>query len=272
MNTHQKRLSCENQELAAAWAWKTLEPAEEALITGHLDGCAVCQAVVAQAYEVGAALGSAVEQEEPPASLRESLLAKVAAEPRAQAPVDPVSTPVGPVVPTATNVHSLDAARVKRSGRGRTWLAAAAAAIVLAGGTGLGVGFVNADRDRDAQAAKVSQLSQILAVAGDPSAKRIALAAKDSDKQAVALVVTDHSAAVLSNALNANDTSKNIYVVWGIGGGQPVPLGTFDVNGSGSQPVSYSGSKESYRGYAVSIENGRTAPAAPSTVVAMGFA
>jgi hypothetical protein len=62
-------------------------------------------------------------------------------------------------------------------------------------------------------------------------------------------------------------------VVWGLSGGTPAPLGTFDV--TSPQPAlrtvgSAPSGLDAYTGYAVSLEPGRSAPPEPSDIVASG--
>jgi anti-sigma-K factor RskA len=88
------------------------------------------------------------------------------------------------------------------------------------------------------------------------------------------VVARDGKLQVVTAGLRVNDSSSNTYVVWGVpDGAAPVALGTFDVV-SPKMDVRTVGSAETglddYSTYAVSIEPGRQAPAAPSEVVANG--
>jgi anti-sigma-K factor RskA len=77
---------CRYQEWAVAWALHALEPDEEQEFRGHLPQCASCRAVVEDADEVLASLGAAVEQVDPPPSLRASLMSAAAQTRRAGRP------------------------------------------------------------------------------------------------------------------------------------------------------------------------------------------
>ncbi|MCD2196649.1 anti-sigma factor [Actinomycetospora endophytica] len=68
-------------ELAVAWVMHGLEPDEAEVFAAHLDECEGCLRIVAETEDVTTLLGTAVEQVDPPASLRTALLAAAAEEP-----------------------------------------------------------------------------------------------------------------------------------------------------------------------------------------------
>ncbi|PWJ26360.1 anti-sigma-K factor RskA [Branchiibius hedensis] len=94
---------------AVDYVMDALDPAERSAAEQHLATCAECRGEVAQFQELTAALGKSVPPVDPPARLRDNVLAQVSTTPQ-------------------DNVRTLSPRR-----RGR-WLAAAAAAVVLAGG------------------------------------------------------------------------------------------------------------------------------------------
>lgn len=86
-----------------------------------------------------------------------------------------------------------------------------------------------------------------------------------------AVLVDRFGRQVVTVGLPANGGNQ-IYVLWGLAStGAPQAIGTFDVTSArpGPQPVG-SGDGRGFTGYAISIEHGRSAPSAPSDVVASG--
>lgn len=67
-------------DLAAAYSLDALDPEDEQAFVAHLTSCAQCQEAVADFAEVAGHLGVLTGPEEPPARLRESLLARALAE------------------------------------------------------------------------------------------------------------------------------------------------------------------------------------------------
>jgi len=78
---------------------------------------------------------------------------------------------------------------------------------------------------------------------------------------------------VVSHGLTVNDAARTTYVLWGLGGSAPVPLGTFDV-ARPEMDVRAVGSGQTglgaFSGFGISLERGRQAPPQPTVVVATG--
>ncbi|MGH3588818.1 MAG: anti-sigma factor domain-containing protein, partial [Pseudonocardia sp.] len=97
-----------------------------------------------------------------------------------------------------------------------------------------------------------------------------------SDGRPVGAVVAGPAArTVVTAGLPANDHATSIYVLWGIStDAAPQPIGTFDVDpgapGPGVHLLGPAGAGQPVIGYAISLEPGRAAPTAPTTVVASG--
>jgi hypothetical protein len=91
---------------------------------------------------------------------------------------------------------------------------------------------------------------------------------------AAKVIVTADSAWLVPSGLPADDTSRQVYVLWQITGAHvPLAVGSFDVSGHGGATIRIGKLAVPYRGtlaFAVSLENGRTIPAAPSHLVALG--
>ena len=74
--------TCPRNEEAVGWALHSLEPDAEIAVAMHLPQCDSCRTVAGEAGEVLAYLGAAVEQLDPPPSLRDRLMAAVADTPQ----------------------------------------------------------------------------------------------------------------------------------------------------------------------------------------------
>jgi hypothetical protein len=92
-----------------------------------------------------------------------------------------------------------------------------------------------------------------------------------------AVVARGNTVDVVAGAMPTNDTKNTTYVLWGLAksGSTPQAVGTFDIKtGAVSvapvRSVAMKPSQPTYAAYAVSFEHGRTAPAAPSSVMASG--
>ena len=83
----EERSECPMNEQTVGWALHALEPDEELAAVEHLDTCAECQSLAADVAEVTSGLAEAVEQHEPPARLRASIV-----EQAEQTPQVPPST------------------------------------------------------------------------------------------------------------------------------------------------------------------------------------
>ncbi|MDL5156668.1 anti-sigma factor domain-containing protein [Actinomycetospora termitidis] len=249
-------------ELAVAWALYALAPEEAAEFSEHLPECSACRTIVAETEDVGALLATAVPEEEPPPALRDRILAAAADDSEASSlsssDSDAASSTVVPLRPRW----------VRRAVAGVA-LAAAVALVVVIGG------LVNANRDlareRDTAAAQAAQSRQVVELVD--AASRTPHTVLATPQGGFVGLVVDRGAGpeFLATGLPANAADQT-YVLWGLEGGRPVGLGTFDM--SGSAPVASSvpstGTGGRYAGFAVSLEPGRAVPAAPTQIVASG--
>ncbi|SDG59280.1 anti-sigma factor [Klenkia brasiliensis] len=252
-------------ELAVGWALHALEPEDEAEFLPHLADCARCRTTVADTTEVMGAMATDLPPAEPSEELRERLRAAVAATEQVHRP-----TPASTGAPTVITLPAPVDLGTRRSGwrRAPQLLVAAGVAAVL----GLGAWNVALSQDRDAaQATAASQASMMssLLAPGQMSVARM-----ESDGHTVATVVAhDGQAQVVTDGMSTNDVASSTYVLWGLTDRGPVPLGTFDVV-SDATDLRTVGSDatglDDYSAYAISLEPGRTAPVAPSDVVARG--
>lgn len=248
---------CPEEELAVGYAMHALEPGEEALIRAHVPGCARCQETIRATQEVTAALGGSVRQYDPPERLRTRLMDAIENTPQVRVAEEPV--PLGSRRPD------------RSGGSGRKLLLAAAALVVVAGIGVAGVRFGQLNDQVAQQDVRAGQLERALRIVADPDASRAVLQDESGDAVAV-LLSADDAAAIVPTDLPANDVTRQIYVVWGTSAPEPVALATFDVTVSDADVRLLAWSPDAHRhnGFGISLEEGRTAPARPSSVLASG--
>jgi len=288
-------------ELAAGWALHALEPDDEKHFAAHLDTCPACQSAIADYSGALAELSFLSPAVEPPARLGGRIRAEVARELdvenerraierryRAQPAEEPWPAverrrhrerALPPPVP-----HSR---RSRRSGRAAAtrWLAAAAAAVALVLGVGNIIQYqrtLDAERRADQRAAALRaeeqeanrrrELIRLLTQSGT----RVSQLAENGRTVGYVLI-HDNQVEVLTDGMSRNDRTKE-YVLWmiGSGGGNPRPIGKFDVSRSDIELRSVSELPSVSGGiaaFAVSIEPRQDGlPASPTDVVAEGKA
>ncbi len=265
-------------ELAVGWALRALEPDDEGLFTTHLLGCQRCQSSLQDSGRVLSALVDQLPQQSPRPELRSRLMAEVATTPRseeARRQPDPAQ-PDGELIDFAAARSRSHSARGATARRARsTWtslstlVAAAAAVLVIAG---LGIWNLNLQTARDevaTVAAERAEILQDLAAAGPVTMTPL----HDGDGQPVATLVNSSSQKmIMTNGLPVNDDNDQIYVLWGLDEvGDPQPLGTFDVVQSDLDLRTLSSTAsgiDTFNGYGVTLESGRTAPSTPTLPMA----
>ena len=252
-------------ELAVGWALHALEPEDESIFAVHLGGCARCTQTVAETSEVMAAMAADLPVAEPSDALRTRLAAAVAETEQVPAPqrAEPLSAP-------APVRGEVPAPRVRPSARRlapAALVAAAVAAIV-----GLAGWNVVLARSQDELRTTVSAQTQVMDSLLTPGHQAIA-ALRDDGKQLATVVAHDRRVDVVARALSVNDSARSTYVLWGMQGNTPVPLGTFDVVHGNLDVRHVDADKaglDNYSVFGVSLEPGRRAPAAPTHMVAIG--
>jgi hypothetical protein len=149
----------------------------------------------------------------------------------------------------------------------------ATVAVALTGVSG--VAFVLIQRaqqeERAALAAPSPEVARILTDLDRSGAKHAVLHSPDGQVAAAVAQFPD-SRKVMPLRLAANPVRDTVYVLWGLGDGPARAIGTFDVSGPSENMVTVGASNTStqFASYAISIENGRTAPVSPGLVVASG--
>ncbi|MFP5072762.1 anti-sigma factor [Pseudonocardia nantongensis] len=202
-------------------------------------------------------------------------------EPAARPPV-PSARPGGPAgrSPSASEGNADrppgpgNARRKSRFGRPGRLLVAAVAVVAVLVGAGAVVGQVRAlQAERDASLAQAQQMHEVMNMMAQPGTEHAFLAPDAPGATPVAaLLVHDGQRQLVPMGLSPNQVDQQTYVLWGVNGdAAPTAVGTFDVHGdsAGPVPVASSGGG-TFAQYAVSLERGRTAPPAPSSVVAAG--
>ncbi|ASO21550.1 anti-sigma-K factor RskA [Actinoalloteichus hoggarensis] len=237
---------CEHHETAVGWALSSLAPDEAARFAEHLPSCARCRGTVAETEELGALLGEAVPAAEPPAGMRDRMLARIAEvdqEPGPPPPHPPAEVPVatrhqsdGTASAGATRPPGGPGERARRPGwperprrRGRAAVAllAVAVAVLAAASAGLGLRLVEVHRQQEVQARQAASMETALRVAADPDMHRIVLH-DPAQQTAAVLFATGAHGAVVSTGLPRNEADQ-MYVLWALQGDQPVPMAGFEV-------------------------------------------
>jgi anti-sigma-K factor RskA len=260
-------------ELAAGYALGALEPAEQREFVGHLQQCPDCERALAGYAEVTSAVAEAVPAVEPGPDLRERILAAAASEPRAAETGVPGASRPAPMHrrPSRRTDSPRPGTASGRQGAARPgsrrWagVLAAAAAVVIAGGATWGV---LASRTGSTPQAPLSSCVQAR------QCTEVDLTAAHGHRTAARLVVRGQTVWLLPGSLPADDTSRQVYVLWQITGAHiPLSVGSFDIRPGTHGPVKVGTLATPYRGtwaFAVSLEHGRTIPGTPSQPVALG--
>ena len=225
-------LSCEDvRELAAAFVLGALDDAEADAVRAHLASCADPHAEMAELGSVVSVFAESVPVVEPPAALKDRILAAAAADLEARggaaAPARPAPAAAPTPFPAAAERQRRAAAR---TGMG-SWVLriAAVLAIALLGGWNL---LLQGQLD---QARTYEQnVAAVLDVAGQTGSLTAVLTPTGGEGPAgLAAVASDGSVRIAMRDLAAT-SGNQVYEAWVIGGdGKPVPLGSFQVGQSG---------------------------------------
>jgi anti-sigma-K factor RskA len=182
-------------DLTAAYALHALDPEEARTYEEHLAHCERCRAELAELSEGVTALAYAADGPEPPAGLRDRILAQAGAERRNVVPLRPRWA-----VPAAA-----------------TAAAAVAAAVVLAiWATSLSNRLDRERGDRRAQ-------ERVAAILGDPAADRLQI---EGGRGSLVVTPTGEGALVLARLDHA--APGKTYEAWVAQGGNPKRAGTFE--------------------------------------------
>jgi anti-sigma-K factor RskA len=232
--------------LISAHALGALDPDQAALAEKHIAASDDCRRAYEDALETAAALALAVVDSEPPAELRERILAAARAE-RA-----PAVRPVGKPAPR----RRLRLAGLLTPSAGFAVLGVAAS-IVLA--------LVAVSQHNSASSARDRQ-EALVAILSAPDARIVPLAATGGGTAGGRVIVSSGRAALVSSL--KSPPAGHTYQAWGLrsGGASPVPLPTFSRNGA----VLILNDVGKYTGVAVTVEpsGGSKQPSSAPFVVA----
>jgi Anti-sigma-K factor rskA/Putative zinc-finger len=287
-------------ELAAGYALHALDPEDERQFLRHLSDCPRCREALSDYTEVAAALADNPSTIEPSPQLGDRIMAAIANEPAGGAGRPPQQVGAGRDGSTDRDSTGRDSRSsgsdgidrgdstgrdsIGRDGQGDKLpagitdlserrhrrrlvaiVASAAAAIVIAGGTIWG-GLASSGGSSPSQPTAGCMSGQ--------TCRQVLLTDAHSHAPAGKVVISGHTVWLLPSGLPADNTTRQIYVLWQITGAHtPMAVGSFDVTGHGDKPVRIGSLAVPYRGtwaFAVSIEHGRTIPATPSHPVALG--
>ena len=260
-------------ELAVGWALHALEPEDEAIFAAHLGGCSRCARTVAETSEVMAAMAADLPVAEPSDGLRSRLISAVAETEQVPAPRRTQRSGALAAAPEPERMRTARTRPPLRRLAPAALVAAAVAAIV--GLAGWNVVLARSQEDLRSTVAAQSQVMDSLLSPGHPAiaALKDTKDTGDNGKQLATVVAHDRKVDVVARALSVNNAASSTYVLWGMRGTTPVPLGTFDVvrNALDVRHVDADQANlDRYSTFGVSLEVGRRAPAAPTHMVAVG--
>jgi anti-sigma-K factor RskA len=271
-------------ELAAGYALDALEPGDERRFLHHASQCPECARMLAGYREVAAALAGTTPPAEPSSGLANRIMAAaLAGLGTGQPPAPPAYAGVakghdGQTTPEDTPGARQEAgspapppAVVPLRPRARRWqrpaAAAAAAALIAAGGIWGGLAVTTSSP---------SPRPSAIGCAQERGCTEVTLTAAATHRQAAKVLIQGGVAWMVPAGMKADDTADQIYVLWQITAShRPLAIGSFDVRAGAHAPIRIGGLAAPYAGtlaFAVSVEHGRTIPAAPSRIIALGQA
>ncbi len=244
----------EVEELSGAIALRALPPGEALQVEEHLASCQQDHSSLLTLGQVASLLPFAVEEIEPPARLKQNLLAAALSDAAAAGGAAPrlAVVPAADEHPAETDAGTAPRPMVTLPVRGRrlwqqpgVW--AAAAAILVA----IGLGAWNFSlqqrlNNRDAANARQAQALTTLAAA----ARVVPLSGSGGLQLAFAAAPNGTGSLVLSNVPAA--PAGKVYQAWFIRDGKPVSAGVF--NGAGVAVVPLQGSAAGAQTVAVTLE------------------
>jgi hypothetical protein len=227
-------------EQASAFVLGALEPAEMDAVRGHIASCPEAHAEIAELGGVGPALFETVDLVDPPASLRERILAAAAAEtqrgagPGAAVPAARRAAPpatVTPIPPRGTG----SAWDIGTFLRRPIWAGVAIAAVVAV--IALGAWNVQLRNDIDGLTAYRNGVVAVLDQAAQPGAQLAVLTPPGGSGGPSGLAAVTGGGANVSLVMRdlRATAGPEVYEAWLIAGDNaPVPIGSFTVDPSGA--------------------------------------
>ncbi|MEP6638829.1 MAG: anti-sigma factor [Chloroflexota bacterium] len=251
-------MTCDEvRERAGAYVLGALEPAEEAAVREHLAGCDDAHAEIAELGGVVSVLSESVPILDPPAGLKDRIMAAAAADleerDAAATTTAPTTRAIGPAAAPAAAGRSPDAARAAAAGRfpgdallafpteaqrearrsrapAGSWILriAAVLAIVTLGGWNLVL-----RNDLEATRSYERSVGAVLNVASQPGSTTAILTPAGGTGSGLAAIGADGNVTMAVQDL-APTTGGTVYTAWAINGdGAPASLGDFKVGPNG---------------------------------------
>ena len=246
-------------ELAAGYAVNALEPEDEHAFLDHLRGCDRCRATLDELTQVTGQLGYAVEPAEPPDELRRRILDAAAAERPA-------------VFGTTPPVTALGAARERRRApavRLGSLTTAAAVLVVFA----LGAWNLTLRGDTRAKQEALQRRDKALTCLAAPDSRKFTMTSAGGERATSCL--SGGRAYLVVDRLDRNDRASSLYVLWWMGRDDGLhPVGGFDVDAAGTAvyELPLGAGPADVKAMAISLEQGRDVPAAPTRRIVYGEA
>lgn len=262
-------MTCEEfEDISGAYVLDAVTPAERLAARAHLAQCALCTRRLQELRAIVALLPLSVTQINPPATLKERIMAHIRQE---GTPAPPSLTPMQPIPITQRP-------RRRRPGLVTQILAAAAMIMfLLFGGTAVWNASLQAHATALGQqvttlqgqnTALKKQLAGVL-----PNPKTYAVASTPSGPQGASgqlIYLPQQNLIVLSMHGLPQLQGTHVYQGWLIQDGLPRSIGLLTVQ-NGIASISYPGNLSGSVAAAVSLEPGPSASASPHTVIAEGL-
>jgi Anti-sigma-K factor rskA len=259
-----------SEEDLALYAMQALSPVEESTAQAHLDVCAYCRAVLAEAMADVSLVGLSVEQQAPPEGARQRLMARIANTSQESA----VASGDAPVTPIREE---------SRRGFKPGWFGWAVAAAMLAMAVYLGYSNhklqqqLSEDRGQIARLAAGADRAEALTDAlTSPDAKQVTLTeTKGPAKPVGHATYLPKRGALIFVASNLRPVPANkTYELWLIpaNGKAPMPAGLFRPDGGGNASVVMPMLPEGVdaKAFGVTIEDAQGSPTPTLPIVMAG--
>jgi anti-sigma-K factor RskA/putative zinc finger protein len=274
-------LTCDEvRELAGSFVLGALDGTQEAAVREHLASCPEAHEEIAELGGVLPVLAESVPMVEPPAGLRDRIMAAAAADleerDRGSAVSAPAPAPADATAPAdAMAPVAFPGPTERRAGRRggastATWLLRIAAVVAIAV---LGISNLLL-RAQLSQSQSFEQAVQaVLDVSAKPGSLTAVLTA--SGGSGTGLAAIDSTGAVTMAMQDLAPTAGNqVYEAWVIGGdGVPVPIGSFQVGNGGTASMTASGVNASSGAVlALTLEAGPGAKTPTLPIISKGVA
>ena len=240
-------MTCDDvRDLAPGFALGALEPEQERAVRDHLATCPEAHEEIATYAEVVPVLAESVKQVEPPAALRERIMAAAAADLAVEAAAPAVSVPAAAATAVAATAApaampassappiAIGAARAERTARRPilTWVAGLAAVLAI---VALGAWNISLRSDLAASQAYQAHVDAVLTEAAQPGSTSVVLTSPDDPTRGgLAVVGKAGTMSVVARGL-APTTGDSVYEAWVIAPKHaPAPIGSFTVGADGT--------------------------------------